>query len=143
VQLANQHGIENGAESKQVATAATLTVSDAVARFLKTHGEIGLDGKYRGDSERGTWKKYRGALGLLASFCEKAGIKAVGDLTADALEDFRGTRIIGKVTWRVERQMLITFFRFCVSRKWTSPLFSQIYWQKAVLHGITEFPHSS
>jgi integrase len=24
------------------------------------------------------------------------------------------------VTWKVERQMLITFFRFCVSRKWTS-----------------------
>jgi hypothetical protein len=24
-----------------------------------------------------------------------------------------------------------------------SPLFSQIYWQKAVVHGITEFPDSS
>jgi hypothetical protein len=24
-----------------------------------------------------------------------------------------------------------------------NPLFSQCYWQKAVLHGITEFPHSS
>lgn len=27
---------------------------------------------------------------------------------------------IGKVTWKVEWQMLITFFRFCVGRKWIS-----------------------
>ena len=59
-------------------------------------------------------------LRLLAAFCERAGIKAVADVTTDALEDFRGTRTIGKVTWKVERQMLITFFRFCVSRKWIS-----------------------
>src|SRR5208282_5791527 len=37
-----------------------------------------------------------------------------------SLEDFRGTRTIGKVTWKVERQMLITFFHFCVSRRWIS-----------------------
>src|ERR1700674_2761229 len=38
--LANQHGIENAAVSGQeAATAARLTVSDAAARFLKTHGE--------------------------------------------------------------------------------------------------------
>jgi integrase len=36
------------------------------------------------------------------------------------MEDFRGTRTIGKVTWKVERQMLITFLHFCVSRKWIS-----------------------
>ena len=119
-QLANQLGMENDAESGQMPAAATLTVSEAVARFLKTHGEIGPDGKYRGDSERGTWKKYRCALRLLTSFCEKAGIKGVADVTTDALEDFRGTRTIGKVTWKVERQMLITFFHFCVSRKWIS-----------------------
>ena len=119
-QLANEHGMENDAESGQAPAAATLTVSEAVARFLKTHGEIGPDGRYRGDSERGTWKKYRCALRLLTSFCEKAGIKGVADVTTDALEDFRGTRTIGKVTWKVERQMLITFFHFCVSRKWIS-----------------------
>ncbi|MGA7237614.1 MAG: hypothetical protein WBY44_18155 [Bryobacteraceae bacterium] len=26
---------------------------------------------------------------------------------------------------------------------WFSPQISQAYWQKAVLHGITEFPHNS
>jgi site-specific recombinase XerD len=119
-QLANQHGMENDAESGQMPAAATLTVSEAVARFLKTHGEIGPDGKYWGDSERGTWKKYRCALRLLTSFCEKVGIKGVADVTTDALEEFRGTRSIGKVTWKVERQMLITFLHFCVSRKWIS-----------------------
>ena len=119
-QFANKHGVENPAESGQAPAAATLTVSEAVARFLKTHGEIGPDGKYRGDSERGTWKKYRCALRLFASFCEKVGIKVVADVTTDALEKFRGTRSIGKVTWKVERQMLITFLHFCVSRKWIS-----------------------
>jgi site-specific recombinase XerD len=119
-QFANKHGVENPAESGQAPAAATLTVSEAVARFLKTHGEIGPDGKYRGDSERGTWKKYRCALRFLASFCERAGIDAVADVTTDALEEFRGTRSIGKVTWKVERQMLITFLHFCVSRKWIS-----------------------
>jgi integrase len=117
-QFANEHGMGNAAESGNVLPAPALTLSEAVARFLKTHGEVGPDGKYRGDSERATWKKYRCALGLLASFCEKAGIKAVRDVTTDALESFRGTRTIGRVTWKVERQMLITFFHFCVSRKW-------------------------
>ena len=108
----------DAAESRHGAAATTLTVSAAVDRFLKTHGEIGPDGKYRGDSERGTWKKYRCALRLLVAFCERSGVQAVADVTADALEDFRGTRSIGKVTWKVERQMLITFFGFCASRKW-------------------------
>jgi hypothetical protein len=39
---------------------------------------------------------------------------AVADVTTDALEDFRGTRVIGKVTWKVERQMLISFFTFAL-----------------------------
>jgi len=117
-QLAEEQRTGNPGEPGQVSTATTPTLADAVDRFLKTHGEIGPDGKYRGGSERGTWKKYRCALGLLASFCEDAGIKGVGDVTTDALEDFRETRIIGKVTWKVERQMLITFFHFCMSRRW-------------------------
>ncbi len=117
-QPASEHGMENAAESGQVPAAATLTLSEAVGRFLKTHGEIGPDGKYRGDSERGTWKKYRCALRLLVSFCETAGIQAAAEVTTDVLEDFRVTRSIGKVTWKVERQMLITFFGFCASRKW-------------------------
>ncbi len=108
----------DASESGNAPAAATLTISAAVDRFLKTHGEVGPDGKYRGDSERGTWKKYRCALRLLVAFCESSGVQAVADVTADALEDFRGTRGIGKVTWKVERQMLITFFGFCASRKW-------------------------
>jgi hypothetical protein len=71
--LSTQQGIENAPESGQgAATAATLTLSEAAARFLKTHGEISPDGKYRGDSEYGTWKKYRCALRFLVSFGESA-----------------------------------------------------------------------
>jgi site-specific recombinase XerD len=97
-----------------------ITVSEAAARFLKGHGEIGQDGKYRGDSEYGTWKKYRCGLKFLVSFCEQAGVVALTDLTTERLEDFRSTGTIAKVTWKVERQMLVTFFRHCISRKWTT-----------------------
>ena len=116
--LASEHELVDACESGNVLAAATLTLSAAVDRFLKTHGEIGPDGKYLGDSERGTWKKYRCALRLLVAFCERSGVQAVAEVTADVLEDFRGTRGIGKVTWKVERQMLITFFGFCARRKW-------------------------
>jgi site-specific recombinase XerD len=82
------------------------------------YGELGPDGKFRGDSERGTWKKYRCALRLLLSFCEKEGIKAIADVTVEVLEDYRGTRAVARFTWKVERQMLITFFGFCMGKKW-------------------------
>src|SRR5258708_280762 len=93
---------------------AKITVWEASAPFLKRYGEIGPDGKYRGDSELGTWRKYRSALRFLAALCEKVGIKAVEDVTTEILEDFRGTRPIGKGTWAGGRQMLITFFYFCI-----------------------------
>jgi len=114
--LANGQGTEDPAKP----AAAPLALSEAVKRFLKTHGEIGPDGKYRGDSERGTWRKYRCVLRLLTDFCEAAGVRALADVTTGALEDFRGTRTISKVAWKGERQTLITFFAFCVGRKWIS-----------------------
>lgn len=39
-------------------------------------------------------------------------------MTIDILEDFRRTRDIGPVTWKVELQALRTFFGYFVSRKW-------------------------
>ncbi len=119
-ELADDHSVENAVDTRPEPIPAKIQVSEAVARFLKRYGEIGPDGKYRGDSERGTWRKYGCALRFLASFCEKEGIKAVEDVTTEALEDFRGTREIGKGAWKGERQMLITFFYFCISRKWIS-----------------------
>jgi len=89
-----------------------------VARFLKSHGDIGQDGKYRGDLEYGSWRKYRNSLGLLASFCEQRHVTALGGVSMDLLEDFRGSRAIGLVTWKVELQTLRTFFSYCVSHKW-------------------------
>jgi len=108
-----------GAESGQIiAGSGAFTVSDAAARFLKIYGEIGTDGKYRGDSEYGTWKKYRCSLRFLTLFCVKVGVMAPADVSTEVLEDFRGSRNIGKLAWRTERQMLVTFFNYCVSRKW-------------------------
>ena len=49
---------------------AQRTVSDAVGRFLKSRGDIGPDGSYRGDVEYGTFRKYRNSLGLMVSILE-------------------------------------------------------------------------
>ncbi len=96
----------------------TRTVSDAVERFLRSCGGIDENGKYRGDREHGTWRKYRCALGLLASFCAAHQISALSDVTLDLLEDYRCTRNIALVTWKVELQTLRTFFAYCVGHKW-------------------------
>jgi hypothetical protein len=94
------------------------TVSAAVERFLKSHGEIGQDGKYRGNLECGTWRKYRSGLGLLASFCDEQRTTELAGVNLDALEDFHRSRSISLVTWKVELQTLRTFFSYCVSHKW-------------------------
>jgi integrase len=66
----------------------------------------------------GTWRKYRTKLILLRTFCDGEGISELGDVTIDVLEDFRRTRKVGLVTWKVELQALRTFFGYFVSRKW-------------------------
>ncbi|HUA60995.1 MAG TPA: tyrosine-type recombinase/integrase [Verrucomicrobiae bacterium] len=101
-----------------VSPATAVTVAEASKRFLKTHGEIGPDGKFRGDSEHGTWRKYQSGLRFLEAYCEHSGIVLLADVPTEVLEEFRSSRNIGKVTWKVERQMLVTFFGYCVRKKW-------------------------
>jgi hypothetical protein len=36
----------------------------------------------------------------------------------DVLEDYRRSRDVGPITWRVELQALRTFFTYCVRHKW-------------------------
>ena len=38
------------------------TLAEAVDRFLGSHGEIDSQGKYRGNSDQSTWRKYKGSL---------------------------------------------------------------------------------
>ena len=80
--------------------------------------EIDRDGKFHGDSEYNTYRKYRSSLRFLSSYCDEHRIVTLNDDMADALQDYRRTRSIGAVTWKTERQLLITFFGFCVKRKW-------------------------
>jgi site-specific recombinase XerD len=94
------------------------TVSEAARRFLSTHGEIDQDGTFRGDSEYNTYRKYRSSLRFLSSYCKQRGIFELIDATADALQDYRRTRSIRAVTWKTERQTLVTFFGYCVNRGW-------------------------
>jgi len=106
-----------GASESEVSP-AQRTIAEAVDRFLKSHGEVDQRGKYRGDSEYSTWRKYRGCLKRLVSCCESLGITALAEVSVEALEDFRRTRSIVRTTWKGERQMLVTFFGYCITRKW-------------------------
>jgi integrase len=119
--LDEQAHIANASEPGRIVLAATQrTVSEAVERFLATHGEIDQAGKFRGDSEYNTFRKYRSQLSFLSSYCKENGIVVLSDDMVDALEGYRRTRNIGGVTWKAERQALVTFFGFCIRRKWIS-----------------------
>ena len=54
----------------------------------------------------------------MASFCRTREIKALLDVQLEVLEDFRNSRTVSRVTWKGERQTLITFFGYCLSHKW-------------------------
>src|SRR5262249_11792949 len=97
---------------------APRTISEAASRFLRNHGEIDQDRRYRGDLEFGTWRKYRTKLRFLVAFCERERVSELADVTLDVLEDFRLSRKVGLVTWKVELQALRTFFSYCVSHRW-------------------------
>ena len=99
-------------------TPAERTISQAIERFLATHGEIDQQGIFRGDSEYATYRKYRSSLRFLSAYCAEHGIVSLSDDMTDALEGYRRGRRIGAVTWKTERQALVTFFGFCVKRKW-------------------------
>ena len=107
--------------SAEPAAAQQRTISEAVERFRGSTARSDGPGRPRGDSEHGTFRIFRGCLRRLESFCAAKGFRALGDVGPDELEDFRATRRIQPVTWKVERQMLVTFFRHCLSRKWTAP----------------------
>jgi hypothetical protein len=51
-------------------------------------------------------------LSFLSSYCKERGIVELSDDMVDALEGYRRTRSIGAVTWKAERQALVTFFAF-------------------------------
>ncbi|HTM48375.1 MAG TPA: hypothetical protein VL285_06840 [Bryobacteraceae bacterium] len=89
-------------------------------RFLADHGGFDQAGKYRGDSEYSTYRKYRGILSRLVSFCEGRDLRGLDDVGVEALEDFRRSRFVERVAWKGERQGLVTFFGYCVSHKWIS-----------------------
>jgi site-specific recombinase XerD len=94
------------------------TVADAVERFLISRGRVDPVKGYHGDVEFATYRKYRCSLEHLKAFCDREGVTALTKVTLDRLEEFRATRTIALVTWRVELQTLRTFFAYCVSRKW-------------------------
>jgi site-specific recombinase XerC len=98
--------------------AAQRTVAEAVDRFLRNHGELDRNRTFRGIIEYSTWRKYRTKLNLLQAFCEAAGVTDLAEVSVDGLEDFRRTRDVSLVTWKVELQALRTFFGYFVSRKW-------------------------
>lgn len=109
---------ERASGASRVLASTRQTLADAIDRFLGTKGVMESDGTYRGDVERGTYRKYSNSLRTLSSFYQQAGVAELAAIDVDVLEAFRRTRKIGSVTWKVERQTLVTFFSYCVRRKW-------------------------
>lgn len=102
----------------QSAASRERTVSEAVERFLLSHGGVDPAKGFHGDVEYATFRKYRCTLGLLKAFCERRRVTALSESTLDVLEDYHRSRRIGPVTWKVELQTLRTFFGYCISHKW-------------------------
>jgi len=108
----------SGSANAVSAPAIEHTVSEAIERFLFSHGSVDPARGFHGDIEYATYRKYRCCLGLLKAFCEKRQVVAVSKMTIDFLEDYHRSRMISLVTWKVELQALRTFFAYCVSHKW-------------------------
>jgi site-specific recombinase XerD len=94
------------------------TISDAADRFLRSHGSIDANNSYRGAIEYSSYRKYRTKLSFLQAFCDREGIAQLVDVNLDVLEDYRRSRDVGPITWKVELQALRTFFTYCVRHKW-------------------------
>jgi site-specific recombinase XerD len=107
-----------GPAAGTLAEPSLRSVSEAVERFLASHGYVDPVQGYRGDLEYATFRKYRCGLNLLKEFCHKSDVEVLDRITVENLEDYRRSRSIGLVTWKVELQTLRTFFAYCVSRKW-------------------------
>lgn len=81
-----------------VAGITARILSDAVRRFLASHGELDQNRKFHGDLEYSTWRKYRTKLRLLVQFCDREGISDLSDINLDVLEDYHRSRNIRLVT---------------------------------------------
>ena len=79
---------------------------------------VDADGRYRGDIDYSSYRKYRTKLKLLCSFCDREGVSDLADVNLDLLEDYCRSRHIGPVTWKVELRALRTFFNHCVRHRW-------------------------
>jgi integrase/recombinase XerC len=109
----------DSAEPGSVATSKVQSVRIAADRFLKSHGAVDAGGKYtKYDIEYSSYRKYRTKVNLFCSFCSREGIADLEDVNLDVLEDYRRSRNISQVTWKVELQALRTFFAYCVQHKW-------------------------
>ena len=74
---------------------------------------------YRGDVEYAKFRKYRCSLEYFKRFCAQQRVIGLAELKLDVLEDYRASRTISPVTWKVELHTPRTFFGYCVSRKWS------------------------
>src|SRR5262249_44206934 len=84
---------------QSMAKTAPPDLSEAIKRFLKRGGEIDQSGKFGGDLQQSTWRKYRCGLTFFQSFCAEHRISALVDITLAHLEDYRLTRSLGQVAW--------------------------------------------
>ena len=70
--------------------------------------------------EVSTQRKYKNVLRKFREFCDKAGLDDVADVTVGALDRYRASRAISRITAQKELETLRQFFAFCRDRNWTN-----------------------
>jgi site-specific recombinase XerD len=87
---------------------AKKTVAEAREAFLA----------YKADKTPETLRKYARVVNTLQTYCDKNKLKYVASLTLEALDPYIQEHRRARIVWHKHVEILRTFFRFCVSRKW-------------------------
>ena len=104
-------------------------VSEATAAFLL----------HCRDLSDATKLKYRNVMKQFESFCQRESITHLGELSVEALDGYRASRQIGRLTAVKELQTLRQFCGFCLDRGWlTENLATRIKPPQNIKPGVVE-----
>jgi len=87
---------------------AKKTVAQAREAFLE----------HKADKTPETLRKYNRVLCSLQAYSDESNFKYVSSLTLETLDAYVQKYRRARVAWHKYVEILRTFFRFCVSRKW-------------------------
>lgn len=84
-------------------------IAEAVDSFLTSR-----------DVRRSTARRYGRAFRPLVDFMAAAGLRNLNEVAIEHLDAFRASRKVSGLTWSKELELLRSFFRFALKRRWCS-----------------------